>query len=414
MLEAQRGIQFYKMELDKALDMAQRQNKSVFVDVYAKWCIPCKKMDKTFRDIDLGEVFNNNFINVRIDMDLPSSQTMKEKYEIIFLPTLMILDPQGRVRYKTDKVLEKEELLEIANLTADPNVYFESEATKIFSSPVVGVGDNNERESKVPVNPTAHVTSADIASDKGEKILYVLDGENTDVPPDVLYQEAYFRLQKMNGTQYRAAEEYLASQKDWTTEKNIRFIFDFLYDTKSPMFDFFINNEDIFGQYYDPQQLRISREKIIYQRLYQGIPRPDFSEIKTLFSYLDHEKGEKNAYHFYFNRLREDKNTKDYQDLATIYFENHPDDLSALYKYIRYLLLEKKLTAGNGRKYMNEANRLANSSSDEHQLLAAHIYLITGKRELALTTIDKAMKSIQPDTKKYDQAQKLKNRILQL
>ncbi len=76
------------------------------------------------------------------------------------------------------------------------------------------------------------------------------------------------------------------------------------------MFDFFINNQEIFARYYDPQQLRLSREKIIFQRLYQEIPRPDLKEIKILFSYLDPVNGEEKAYDFYNNRLRKDKNTK--------------------------------------------------------------------------------------------------------
>ena len=130
------SIRFYEGELDDILAIAQRENKSVFVDAYAPWCIPCKKMDIIFRDKEVGKIFNDNFINLKLDMDLPSSQSAKLKYEIIFLPTLMVLDPQGQVRYKVDKVMSKEELITIANLTADPNMYFESEATKISSSPV--------------------------------------------------------------------------------------------------------------------------------------------------------------------------------------------------------------------------------------------------------------------------------------
>jgi hypothetical protein len=236
----------------------------------------------------VGKVFNDNFINVKLDMDLPSSNTVKSEYDIIFLPTLMVLDPQGRVRYKVDKVLTKEELLMIANLVADPNVYYASDATQIVSSPVVGVGDKKSKNNKPTIyNNTSMVKVSDVKTDGEEKILYVLDGNNASVPPEVLYKEAYFRMELMDGSHQKAAMAYLDSQEDWTSEQNIRFIYDFLTDVKSPLFQFFIDNEKLFLEYYEKPQLGITKSYLISQRLYRGIPRPDYEEAVELFKILD-------------------------------------------------------------------------------------------------------------------------------
>ncbi|NNF35689.1 MAG: thioredoxin family protein [Saprospiraceae bacterium] len=290
------GIAFYETELSTALQIAQKENKSVFVDTYAKWCIPCKKMDKVFRDKSVGKVFNDNFINVKLDMDLPSSKAVKTDYDIIFLPTFMILDPQGRVRYKVDRVLSKDELLMIANLVADPNAYYASDATQIVSSPVVGVGAKKVKDTKPTIyNNTSMVKVSDVKTDGEEKILYVLDGDNASVPPEVLYKEAYFRMELMDGSHHKAAMIYLDSQDDWTSEKNIRFIYDFLTDVNSPLFEFFIENEIMFLEYYEKLQLKITKAHLINQRLYRGLPRPDYEEAVELFKMLDPQSATKKA-----------------------------------------------------------------------------------------------------------------------
>ena len=36
------GIKFQNLSLEQALKKAEKENKKVFVDVYATWCGPCK------------------------------------------------------------------------------------------------------------------------------------------------------------------------------------------------------------------------------------------------------------------------------------------------------------------------------------------------------------------------------------
>ncbi len=253
-------------------------------------------MDKVFRDKEVGKIFNDNFINLKLDMDLESSKKVKADYEIIFLPTLMILDPQGRVRYKVDKVLTKDELLTIANLVSDPNTYFASEATQIVNSPVVGVNDEKRNTSEPTIsNNTSMVKISDVQSDGNEKILYVLDGDNASVPPEVLYKEAYFRMELMDGSHLQAAMNYLDTQDDWNSEKNLRFIYDFLSDVNSPLFNYFVEHEEVFKKYYNQEQINITKSYLISQRLYRGIPRPEYEEALKLFKILNPSNAEVKA-----------------------------------------------------------------------------------------------------------------------
>jgi thiol:disulfide interchange protein len=49
---------------------AKKENKYIFIDCYATWCVPCKKMDKHVYSNDSASSFlNSNFISVKVQMD---------------------------------------------------------------------------------------------------------------------------------------------------------------------------------------------------------------------------------------------------------------------------------------------------------------------------------------------------------
>jgi thiol-disulfide isomerase/thioredoxin len=55
-------------EMDRAWADAERENKPVFVDIYATWCGPCKWMDaNVFALEEAGSYMNEAFINVKMD-----------------------------------------------------------------------------------------------------------------------------------------------------------------------------------------------------------------------------------------------------------------------------------------------------------------------------------------------------------
>ena len=57
--EAANGIKFFKGTFSEALVKAKQENKILFVDFYAVWCVPCKKMAKTvFTQEEVGKYFN--------------------------------------------------------------------------------------------------------------------------------------------------------------------------------------------------------------------------------------------------------------------------------------------------------------------------------------------------------------------
>ncbi|WP_455261180.1 thioredoxin family protein, partial [Prevotella jejuni] len=68
--EAANGIKFFKGTFNEALVKAKQENKILFVDFYAVWCVPCKKMAKTvFTQEEVGKYFNEHFISLQLDAE---------------------------------------------------------------------------------------------------------------------------------------------------------------------------------------------------------------------------------------------------------------------------------------------------------------------------------------------------------
>ncbi len=398
---ASQGVVFSRITLDDALDRAKRENKSVLVDCYATWCVPCKKMDRVFAQREVGSLFNDNFINIKLDMDLVSSYGPKTEYEIIFLPTIMILDPQGNVRYKKDKVLGVEEILQIGELALNPDIYFASEATKITSSPIQQSGSAASQEESRE-EPSI------------EKIVYVLDGENGNVPPEILYQEAYFRMELMDGSQNDAARRYLETQEDWTTEKNLRFIYDFLNQSEGELFEFYINNQHLFSQHIDPEQLRLTTSMVVSKRLYQGFPRPDLNEAQVLFGFIDQEMASKNAHRYFIRRLKEESDMDGFIKVASEYLKFNDDDI-VLYLYIDQLLSTAQMTSEEATSFkarLQDKLLLKPEKPELHELLA-RLYLKDNDKQNALKHIDQAV-SFYHSEKDRQKAEGIKTEINQL
>ena len=68
-LKAQ-NINFFQGNWKQAQLESQKQNKPIFMDAYASWCEPCKRMDREiFSKPEVAKFFNDNFVNVKFDME---------------------------------------------------------------------------------------------------------------------------------------------------------------------------------------------------------------------------------------------------------------------------------------------------------------------------------------------------------
>jgi len=95
------GMEFYEGKWEDALATAKESGKLMFVDCYTTWCGPCKKMSKqTFKDPSVGDYFNANFINIKLDMEKENGMRFGMKYPVSAYPTMFFIDGNGEVVHK--------------------------------------------------------------------------------------------------------------------------------------------------------------------------------------------------------------------------------------------------------------------------------------------------------------------------
>lgn len=109
-----KGIRFENtLTFDQVKARAKAENKYIFVDCYATWCMPCKAMDATvYPDPAVGDYFNNRFISLKIQMDKTATDDEKTKkwygaasalttaYSIYSYPTYLYFSPDGQIVHK--------------------------------------------------------------------------------------------------------------------------------------------------------------------------------------------------------------------------------------------------------------------------------------------------------------------------
>lgn len=375
------SIQFYHIGVEDAKVLAQRENKLIFIDTYATWCKPCKQMDIVFTDPAVGDFFNQNFINVKVNMDDHLGKEVSEEYDVVWLPTLIILDRQGNVKNKIDKLLSASELLQVAREVLQSGAIYAEQTL-----------DSN------PFNNTVQILTEEeekpFIDENNAPILYVYDERSSSGRPHIMFHEAYLHMELMDGKQYQVAKKYLSTQSDWSTDKNVKFIFDFLRNTNSPEFEYLINNRALFEKVISADQIEKAIEIMVYQRLSYGFPRPSLDEALRLYGYINPNSAKSRAYSYFIQRLNVEQNYDQVISMSKEYLSDiNPYDTDIMHLLAEVYFEEGLLDA----KALSESLRWAEEAQiydpeNQHiSFLLAKIYHLKGNKALAKSHCDRAI-----------------------
>jgi len=175
------GIEFHKGDWESTLKKAKKENKIIFVDAYTTWCGPCKWMSaNVFPDQAVGDYYNENFINAKIDMEKGEGILFEKAYGVMAYPTLLYINSKGEMVHKGLGGREASDFIALGQAANDPKKQ-------------IGSLERKYRAGKRDATLLKSYTSALI--DAG------MPGAST------------------------IALEYLNSQDDWTTEENMDFIY---------------------------------------------------------------------------------------------------------------------------------------------------------------------------------------------
>lgn len=96
----------------KPYNLLKKENKLIFLDIYATWCGHCKKLKtKTFSNEKVGNFYNQNFINVALDGEKGEGADLMKKYNLNSFPSLLFIDNTGKVIAESRGYQNAEELI---------------------------------------------------------------------------------------------------------------------------------------------------------------------------------------------------------------------------------------------------------------------------------------------------------------
>jgi thiol-disulfide isomerase/thioredoxin/YHS domain-containing protein len=108
----------WKTDFAAAQSEAKKVNRPIVVHFGAKWCGPCRKMEREVLDTpQVLKLLDAGFVAVKLDHDKKANEPIFTKYGAKNLPTDLILDSDGKVLVKTEGYETGDRPKYIANIT---------------------------------------------------------------------------------------------------------------------------------------------------------------------------------------------------------------------------------------------------------------------------------------------------------
>jgi len=105
-----RGIS-WETDWDAAFERARSDDKVVLVDVYADWCVWCRRLDTTtYRDQKVVSFVRDRMVPVKVNADRDLRRV--DDLRVGGLPTILVLSPDGREVGRIPGYLPAAEFLE--------------------------------------------------------------------------------------------------------------------------------------------------------------------------------------------------------------------------------------------------------------------------------------------------------------
>lgn len=226
-------------------EKAKKENKFLLVDCFTTWCGPCKYMASTiFPQEKVGEFFNKNFVNVKIQFDqtkndseevkswYADAQSMSKEFKVNAYPTFLIFSPQGELVHRIVGGGEADEFIARAQMALNP----ETQYYKLLKK--------SESGNPTPETLKQLAVSAEAAYDE----------ENSE----------------------KFANAYIDTQKDLYTKENLEFISRYARSTKSKGFELMLKDpEKIDAILGKGKSNKILSNIILEENIYPALRKPN-------------------------------------------------------------------------------------------------------------------------------------------
>lgn len=92
------SLTIVEQDYDKALRLAQSEDKLLFIDFYTDWCGPCKELDKlVFADAETQKELSKNVVLLKYNAEKDDQFHLSKFHHILSYPTGIALTKDGKV-----------------------------------------------------------------------------------------------------------------------------------------------------------------------------------------------------------------------------------------------------------------------------------------------------------------------------
>lgn len=365
------GIQFEHAAWSETLAKAKAEKKIIFVDAYTDWCGPCRMMTaKVFSQAKVAEYFNDNFINVKMNMEKGEGPALSEEYSVIVYPTLLFIDGTGTIVHRA--------------------VGYHDADTFIALGQTAGT-------------PGKRLSSLDERYEFGDR------------SAQFLYDYTFARAEAMDGSHGKIVMEYLDTQKDWGEERNLTFLFRFLESTKGKMFDYFLENKDKYIGVFGETPVARKLQYLINSSVEDTKEDSALDQVGRLYKKVYPERAEEMTSDFakmYYLRAGDMPN---YITTAKAHFSTYgTNDWESLNEtaWNFYEFVEDKKDLKQAVKWAEKSISLEKTFYNTDTLAA--LYYKLGKKKKAVETAENAISLAKSAGEDYSETQRLLEEIHKL
>jgi thiol-disulfide isomerase/thioredoxin len=348
------GIEFFQGTWAEAQEKAKSEEKLIFVDAFASWCGPCKRMAaNVFPQEKVGSFFNANFVNLKIDMEKPENSEFAGKYPVSAYPTLLFIDANGKIVQKAVGAKDADQLLE-------------------FAQKVLGRADKSADYEKQYVE-----------GNRDPKFL--LD---------------YVRALNAAGKpSLKITNEYLATQQDLTSDFNLQFLYEGTVEADSRVFDLLVKNQSKTIALLGEEKVSARIEKACKATVKKAIEFKNeelLGEAKTKMKTANPTRAETFGYEADMAYYAATKDSKNYLKAAQAFQKGEIKNNSAK---LHDLVISLLRTFPDDSKVRDQAEKWAKNAAEngglpEYYMTLAEIYKRQGDKDKAKSTAEKARKAI--------------------
>ncbi|MBL4654591.1 MAG: thioredoxin family protein [Bacteroidia bacterium] len=370
------GMDFFEGSWEDAIYKANAYNKFIFVDAYATWCGPCKKMQSDiFPQKDVGDFYNANFVNMKVDMEKGWGIDFAKNHKVRFYPSYLFFDAAGNLIHRSGSYKKADKFIKDGVNALDPNMQYSNMHSKY---------------------------------EKGNR------------DPQFLYD--YAKASFSAGGSYKdISKEYFKTQKeeDLISEQNWKFIHLFTTDINSTEYKYLMDNNKKFAEKYGAEKINEKLTTTAVRSVRQAAMDKDeemFKQIKGIIKKYDEADrvNERLSYSdmTYYN-MTEDWGK--YAAASSKYVQKFASDNQHMLNMIAwnfYENIDDKGMLAKAEGWIKKSIEIEKSYANV-DTYAAVLYKL-GKKEEALKAVDEALSLAKDEEIEAKETQELKEKIEKL